>query len=170
MLKSKIVDPLKLHPEGDILLITDPVIKDELTVILCLIRSEKLLKETVFASLGPWRSASTIYRYFVAGMGLKPGRKIVPFLLKKKHQQTTFCPKRQMRSRVRSPALFIGWRPFIWPFQRNMRRKKTFLSFLLLGANSTMTSQLVNLIYKRFHFILGIHRVRAQSETRLSST
>ena len=29
MLKSKIVDPLKLHPEGDILLITDPVMKDE---------------------------------------------------------------------------------------------------------------------------------------------
>ena len=107
---------------------------------------------------------------FFAGMGLKPGRKIVPFLLKKKPPANNFLSKKTNEVSGSKSRPLYRMTPLYLTVSKKYEKEKTFLSFLLLGADSTMTSQLVNLIYKRFHFILGIHRVRAQSETRLSST
>ena len=133
-------------------------------------KKREVTQRDSFCELGPLKVCINYLQILCCWNGPQARKKNCSIFIEKKQQQTTFCPKRQMRSRVRSPAPLYRMTPLYLTVSKKYEKEKNFLSFLLLGADSTLTSELVNLIYKRFHFILGIHRVRAQSETRLSST
>ena len=117
-------------------------------------KKREVTQRDSFCELGPLKVCINYLQILCCWNGPQARKKNCSIFIEKKQQQTTFCPKRQMRSRVRSPAPLYRMTPLYLTVSKKYEKEKNFFIFFAARRqfNDDFSACKFNLQAFSFHF------------------